>query len=81
MYLEILLAAVFLHRSIASRLRIIQIHGLFEKFKSLHFLDCLFGSLYTVKDNEGLTFCFQIGFCDKVDYVAIFGEYFGESLF
>ncbi len=80
-HLEILLVTLFLHRSIAPRFSIIQLHRLIEQLKSLHFFNCLSRGFYGVENDKGLTFGFQIGFGDEVDYFAIFGEDFGQSFF
>jgi hypothetical protein len=39
------------------------------------------GGRGVVKDDEGLAFGFEVGLCDEVDYVAIFGEDFAEGGF
>ena len=64
MRLKILVTPLFLHRSIAPRLGIVQLHRFVEQFEALHLLDRLPGGLYAVENNESLTSGFQVGFSD-----------------
>jgi hypothetical protein len=45
----------------------------------LDFFNRSCGGRGVVEDDEGLAFGFEVGLCDKVDDVAVFGEDFAEG--
>ena len=74
MRLQLLRTALPQNRRIAPRIRIIQAHGFVEELEPVDFLDSICSGLDIVKDNECLPLCFEVGFCDDLDYGAVFGE-------
>lgn len=56
-------------------------HGFVEEFEAIDFFNRFGGGGWVVEDDEGLSFCFEVGFGDQVDDVAVFGEDFGEGFF
>jgi len=47
----------------------------------LYFLYSACSSFWVVKDDKRLSLCFEIGFGNEVDDIAVFGEDFSEGFF
>ena len=78
--LELFRRSLLRHSRIASRLCVIQKHGLVEYFKPLHFLDRTLCRLGIIEHYESLAFGFEICFRDQVNDIAVFREDLGKGL-